>query len=194
MSKYVVVPYLGTSLPSQQDIQANGIDGNVEGRKIVCYRPSGNESPLFAFRVSKGDTENTYYISLSKNYNIAYEVSHHTMISRSTTVSQVTYYYDYGSGYGISHDVVTETVADLDEAISIVANTQPPTGSFNIKYSIQNGFISAPSWIAPGGNVIGYITMNAGFTLTQQDITVTRNGTSIPFTYSNGVLSFTAPS
>ena len=194
MSKYAIVPYLGTSAPSNQDIQSNGIDGAIEGTKIACYNANGNSSPLFVFRIVTGSTEITYYISLSSNYNITYALGRHTAIANSTTVSQVIYYYGHSSGYDISPDVVTETVASLAEAISIVANTQPPTGSFNIKYSIQNGFISAPSWIAPGGNVIGYITMNAGFTLTQQDITVTRNGASIPFTYSNGVLSFTAPS
>lgn len=200
--RFLVLPFMGTSVPTVNMLVENGIAINT-GVYWGCYNPSGNTSYVVISTLGSGgiNTE-TCAITPTSGYRIAYAASNSTVTTREISYVVVAgshNYYTYNTGFGSSgtYPVAFGAVGkfpNLNSAVLAASKLSPPEGSMNIKYAIQNGSVIGPSWIAPGGNVTSYVTMQAGFSLTQQDISVTRNGTAIPFAYSNGVLTFTAPS
>lgn len=182
MDEYVIVPFMGTTRPSNDFITANGVPINNLGR-MGCYNANGSLSPVYAFYCSGYGV----FLSLSSGFILAGSTGGNYPVE--TVISHVTTIYRYRTnGFYPGTTSITES-----RALDIVANSTPPEGSYNIRYSVANGSIIAPTWASPNSTVTGYVTMDSGFTLDESSITVTRNGIAIPFQYNAGVLTFNTP-
>ena len=191
MAEYVIVPFFGTTRPAYDNVVQNGVPTRGGGH-VGCYNRNGSQSPLFGFYL--GGTYSTY-MSLSPGYKFVYssDSNGETAVSSPVSVSGMTIYvWNYSPPNQVQAVANVDTIT-LQRAYEIMVTSTPPEGSMNIKYAIKNGSVIGSTWTPPGGSVTAYITMNPGFSLKSQDISVTRNGNAIPFSYSNGVLTFTAP-
>lgn len=188
------IPYMGTSQPSGLTLHEFGFRG-----KIADIGVFGSSN--YAVCVGEIRNGNTVYVSYGvlgiavSRFGDAGSESTAGTNAYSTSTPAGTVYYQPNIGpntlYAITSTDPFDSVADI---ITAFYESSPPEGSFNISYSIQNGSVVGPTWTSPGAGVTAYVTIKPGFSLTQQDITVTRNGASIPFTYANGTLTFTSPS
>lgn len=196
MGTLIPVPYMGTIKPASGIIVSSGLT-TINGNKVGYYNASGNNPPLYYARLVSGYSYRAIYMSYSRGAVIVSTDSATnpatTYVLNSTIEDTITIYYNQNSSSNIEINT-DDNFDNFASAVDAFKSLAPPEGSMNIKYSIQNGSVIGPGWISPNGNVTAYVTMEAGFNLTQQDISVTRNGTVIPFAYSNGVLTFTAPS
>lgn len=193
-SRFVIVPYLGTSRPSDATIIQNGMQvvRGSSAEYIGVVKASNNG---WVVATTYGNIYTALFTLISSYKHVSDVSTTSTTISDNITYNSTRYYYDtFTAGWYPSELGSTPKFTAFDDILPALSTITPPEGYMNIKYSIQNGSIIAPSFVAPGGNITGYITMAPGFSLTQQDISITRNGTAIPFAYSNGVLTFTAPS
>lgn len=188
------IPYMGTTQPSALTLHEFGF--KAKGADVGCFGASN-----YAVCVGQIRNGNTVYISYGVMY-IAYarfgsDTSESDLRTNAYSVTSPAGTIYYNSNiisnwvYYVESPDPFDSVADI---ITAFYESSPPEGSLNISYSIQNGSVVGPTWTSPGAGVTAYVTIKPGFSLTQQDITITRNGVSIPFTYANGTLTFTSPS
>lgn len=113
-----------------------------------------------------------------------------TQINSSGSYLDVTFKYSASpsSGYGVTAIEAYEPYDSLNEAIADILSESYST----IQYISGASVVAGPKLVANGSEVTAYVTSPRGVTVTDSDISITKNGVTVPFTYSNGVLTFTA--
>lgn len=98
------------------------------------------------------------------------------------------FYANPSNGYGVTAIEAYEPYDSLDEAIADILSETYST----IQYISGASVVAGPKLVASGSEVTAYVTSPRGVTVADSDITITKNGVVVSFTYSNGVLTFTA--
>lgn len=196
MGNLLLVPFMGVSRPTAGTVWDYGLP-TVNGASRVGSFDSNGGSVYYGFHTGSNGSVYLSYSSTANCCNVTSSISNvntYNLLDTNTSAGVKIYYTTANVAYLNIAVAESDKFNNLNEIFTAFRALSPPEGSMNIKYSIQNGSVIGPAWISPGGNVTSYVTMQAGFSLTQQDISITRNGIVIPFAYSNGVLTFTAPS
>jgi len=194
--QFVLLPYMGESSPSVATLIANGFVGNnasytyylgaykssgypcyatIIGGEIYMFTYEGDS--ILAWCIAEGTSVNSYGTTGGVNVNGSYIAFAETSFGGVTNIGGIS-----GNQFETYH-----------LAALAFYNLTPPDNYLNINYNIQNGSVIGPAYIAPGDNVTAYVTMNAGYSLQSDSIKVQSGGSTIPFNYSNGTLTFTAP-
>lgn len=170
--------------PSSPNYYSYYYGGSVSGCRVFAYNSNSNQiAAVVVF------TEQVYYYS----YYSADGVRDH-YLSSTVTVDGNTYYYDAYIMFSASNTLYIDRYSTLEEGIRAeFTSVQIP-----ITYYLTNcSAPSAPASVSPGGVVSFSVTVSPGYNIFNPvqggSISVYQGDNYIPFTYENGVLTFTAP-
>lgn len=195
---YVLVPVIIKSSynVSNAECQQYGIL-STDNRYMVGFAHSGQGNiPIYSFRVGSV----VYYLvfsSSSYRFSIFYQsnVGVTTGNANGYVIDNSAIYYQVAYQYGNNlTGLVPATLSaydpysTLDEALADILSETYST----ISYVTGSVAVAGPKLVADGSQVKAYVTPPRGVTVTDSDISITKSGVSVQFTYSNGVLTFTA--
>lgn len=190
--KFYQLLYAGIDRPSNSWIIQNGVSMGRAGYKGVFYGANSNvQSPIVVtaritgnytigigvgsgFIVASTDGSSSYQQSISSNYgnNIFY-----------FNVS------DSPGTFLVAGDYIP--FADVNEAIIAFIDSFNVEGYRNIKYNGTGCSLIGDSFLPVGSTAHAYVTPNLGGSISESGITVKRAGADVPFTYANGIITFT---
>lgn len=127
-----------------------------------------------------------YYVSSNTNPN---SVS----LTTSGSVPGLAYYH-YTATLGTYGAVFPASIAEYDTFSSVVEMATFISNMTNVSITYNSGAVVAagPKLVSEGSQVRVILSIPRGVTVTNSDISITKNGVTVPFTYSNGALTFTA--
>jgi len=114
-------------------------------------------------------------------------------LSQSGTVAGLNYYYN--TGYlNIKGKFFPRAIMDYDSFDSVEEMAQFISDIANVSISYTTGSIAVagPKFVSEGSQVRVLLSIPKGVTVSESDITVKKSGVAVSFTYSNGILTFTA--
>lgn len=100
--------------------------------------------------------------------------------------------YRFANGFGGASAPLSlnnyEAFTSIDEMAEFVVNVM------NVRIEYIGGVVSVagPTYVQEGSEVKAFLSIPRGVTVTSGNITVKKNGLPLSFTYSNGILTFTA--
>lgn len=209
MANFVLVPVIGnTNTITNALVGQYGIDSmsrpnaTSSAYLLVGSTPDTTFYPLYCFWYNDSSynfplpcfvslTNNSYKVSIISKGSTGSPTNH--SLSGKSTVDGVEYWSanDFANNYGwwlqslsdkTPYNSVTDGVMDILTSTSYVT----------VSYVSGVVSVAAPKLVLEGSTVTAYLTMPSRVTVTDSDITVTKQGVTVPFTYSNGVLTFTA--
>lgn len=151
--------------------------GKVGSAYVTAYSNKPyNSTPAKIYYVYSGSTISVYNAGISNSYSYIGE--------------QYNYYNFYSSETGQIPASIDDYDAfnNLAEMIQYIAEME----NLTVQYISGSITVAGPRLVSEGSTVTAYLGIPNGVTVTVSDISVTKSGVSIPFTYSNGVLTFTA--
>lgn len=166
------------------------------GRYLMCG--STSLLPFYNFTAYSDSVINYYVVAFSSIESFVFRSTSTTSTAtarRDTLYTTLDYYDVVGkyfatgiSGYGLAAIADYDPYSSLDEAIADILSEDYCT----IGYDSGVSAVAGPKLVLEGSTVTAYVTAPSGVTVTESDISISKNGTTLPFTYSNGVLTFTA--
>lgn len=197
MAKGVVMcPIVNTSIQmNASNIITYGTPTTVSGSYCVGYQGQNSiDIPvLYAGKVADAGG----HIAYGANYNNVsiYQVTSsgstsHKGLTSTGFVTGLNYSYAIG---GLTN-YFPAAVMDYDAFDNISEMALFISNMVNVRISYIAGAImaSGPKLVSEGSEVKAYLSIPKGVVVTDSDISITKNGVTVPFTYSNGVLTFTA--
>lgn len=209
MANFVLVPVIGNistitaSLVAQYGVAALSRPNSTTSQNtLVAYTSSTTFEPVYSFWYN----DNSYnyplpcFVSLTNNsYRVA-KIDNGSSAAPSTSNINNTRNIDgvscwFSAGYANTYGWWLESLSAATPYNSIEDGIRDIlTNTSYVSISHISGVVSvaAPKLALEGSIVTVYLTMPTGVTVNESDISVTKNGASISFTYDNGVLTFTA--
>lgn len=185
-------PYGGISRPSNQFIIDNGAASAYNGVHCMFYGQNANiQSPLAVCAVTSSDS--TLIITVGSGFYGVTAGSYNRMHAIDISYGQNIYYYGAEPGdrnyYRINGDYIKFN--SVNEAIAKFIEIFDIDGYRNIKYNATGCILIGDSFMPIGSTAHAYVTPNLGGSISESGITVKRAGADVPFTYTNGVITFT---
>lgn len=186
-------PYGGISRPSNQFIVDNGATSAYTGVSCMFYGQNANiQSPLAVCSVVE-ENDKTVIITVGSGFSAVTAGSYSRMTGIETSYGQNIYYSNPTPGdrlyYRINGDYIKFN--SVNEAIAKFIETFDINGYRNIKYNATGCILIGDSFMPIGSTAHAYVTPNLGGSISESGITVKRAGADVPFTYANGVITFT---
>lgn len=184
--KFYQYPYAGTTEPSYNFIMENGVN-NVDGSgKVIFYGSSNGVSSPIAVCCMIGSG----YQALTVGSVFRIKSSNGNPLSMGTAIANNIYRNNGGTlTYFIAGEY--EPFPNITSAVSAFIDTFNVEGYRNIKYNGTGCILIGDSFLPVGATAHAYITPNLGGSISESGITVKRAGADVPFTYANGIITFT---
>lgn len=114
-------------------------------------------------------------------------------VNSSGSVPGLDYNY-YTASLSVFGQVFPASIAEYDSFSSIIEMATFISNMTNVSITYNSGAVGAagPKLVSEGSQVRVILSIPRGVTVTNSDISITKNGVTVPFTYSNGSLTFTA--
>lgn len=189
--KFIAFPYMGTTTPNRDFLINNGVS-SVSGYKVGFAGSNNNVSNPVAVCCKVGNSGcvlcvGSGFFVCSAGWNAGSgNFLHSQNISNAT--NNVNYSY-IDNEYLISGDYLSFN--SLGDAISDFVSAFDIEGYRNIKYNGTGCILIGDSFLPVGSTAHAYVTPNLGGSISESGITVKRAGADVPFTYANGIITFT---
>ena len=162
-------------------------------------RQDNNETQIpviYAGRANQMGCAIAYGLGYNSSYMVAAKsdsVPVYLRLDKIGAVAGLDYRYNTGNlntvGKFFPHTIMDydsfDSVQEMAEFISDIANV-------SINYITGSIAVAGPKFVSEGSQVRVLLSIPKGVTVSESDITVKRSGVAVSFTYSNGILTFTA--
>ena len=197
--RFVLLPYAGVN-PSYSTVYEIGIPCAGNSNKIACgINDGGIAAPVYYCRA---DTNNVCFLTPYTDYIMTLFWSTGNSMYNDITITSVYNVtgnvkirnFSMAYTWGLPYDLFgLPNFASVAEAATAFLSLFPDS-YINIQYVGNGCLLSGPSYVEAGTGVVVPVTVPVGVSLSADNISVTKNGTSIDFTYNSNTqqIGFTA--
>lgn len=186
--KFYQYPYGGVTRPSDSFIEEYGEIG-VANSKVMFYGENPSVQSPIAVCCKIGS--NYAALTVGSGFNLIERLNTTTQTANINRSLGDNIYRDSSSIQAVYINKEYETFSSIQDAVSAFIETFNVEGYRNIKYNGTGCILIGDSFLPVGSTAHAYVTPNLGGSISESGITVKRAGADVPFTYANGVITFT---
>lgn len=186
--KFYQYPYGGTTRPSDSFITQYGETGFNNSKVMFYGSDSSVQSPI---AVSCKIGSSYAALTVGAGFNLVEKQGSNAGTTPLSISLGNNIYRDYNVSqpYFINKEYLA--FASIQDAVSAFIDSFNVDGYCNIKYNGTGCILIGDSFLPVGSTAHAYVTPNLGGSISESGITVKRAGADVPFTYANGVITFT---